>query len=187
MLSSRVTLTNRVLPDIATLHLKSWPALNATACLSTRMHQCNHITETMCDELHWLPISYWIQYMIRLFVYNCLHHHFDTGFLIGLCKPQSTMGVICVWQVTMTSTFLQWQLDNVAQQVMLLLDQLFWTAYHLASTTTSSQVRTELKTMLLEAYPHGWVCDSSAHKGRETNCCYNNNYNQYCNLYWTFS
>ena len=41
-------------------------------CYQTLVHIYDHLGDTMKD-LHWLPISYRIQYKILLLVYKCLN------------------------------------------------------------------------------------------------------------------
>lgn len=55
--------------------------------LIIRKRKCDHITETMPDELHWLPISYRINQKIH----PQLPSHLATDHLIGLFTPISSL------------------------------------------------------------------------------------------------
>jgi len=47
--------------------------LNAVARLVVRKRKYDRITATLCDDLHWLPITQCVSYKQGTVVYKCLH------------------------------------------------------------------------------------------------------------------
>ena len=47
--------------------------MNAAARLIYGLKRFNHIMPAVRNELHWLPISQYVNYMVALLVYKCLH------------------------------------------------------------------------------------------------------------------
>ena len=60
--------------------------MNAAACLITGPGCFNHITPTLRDELHWLPVRQQIGYKLALLVHKCLHVN-APSYLSNCCLP----------------------------------------------------------------------------------------------------
>ena len=48
--------------------------LNGAARLIAGKHKNDHITDTMCHDLHWLPVRQRIQYKLGTMVFKCFRH-----------------------------------------------------------------------------------------------------------------
>ena len=49
----------------------------------------DHITDTMCHDLHWLPVRQRIQYKLGTMVFKCLHR-MAPSYLADMCTPVSS-------------------------------------------------------------------------------------------------
>jgi len=88
---SRLDYCNSVLIGVADVHLKRLQlVLNAAARLVIRKRKFDHITATLRDDLHWLPIVERIDFKTCFFVYKCLHQ-LAPDYLSQLCVPLSTI------------------------------------------------------------------------------------------------
>jgi len=54
-----------------------------------RKRKYDHITSTLRDDLHWLPIRQRILYKLYTIVYKCIHGA-DPSYLTNLCVPVAT-------------------------------------------------------------------------------------------------
>jgi len=63
--------------------------LNAGARLIMRKQKYDHITSTLRDDLHWLPIRQRIMYKLSTIVYKCIHGA-APSYLTNLCVPVAT-------------------------------------------------------------------------------------------------
>ena len=63
--------------------------LNAGARLIMRKRKYDHITSTLRDDLHWLPICQRILYKLSTIVYKCIHGA-APSYLTNLCVPVAT-------------------------------------------------------------------------------------------------
>jgi len=90
-ITSRLDYCNSVLTGVAGIHLKRLQlVLNAAARFVVRKRKFDHITATMRDDLHWLPIAERIDYKTCLFIYKCLHQ-LAPGYLDQLCIPVASI------------------------------------------------------------------------------------------------
>jgi len=60
--------------------------LNACARLIMRKRKYDHITSTLRDDLHWLPIRQRVMYKLSTIVYKCIHGA-APSYLTNLCVP----------------------------------------------------------------------------------------------------
>jgi len=58
--------------------------LNAGAHLIMQKRKYDHITSTLRDDLHWLPIRHQILYKLSTIVYKCIHAT-APSYLTNLC------------------------------------------------------------------------------------------------------
>ena len=71
------------LPDIHINKLKH--VQHAAARLVTGARKSDHITPIL-EKLHWLPLTYRIQYKVIIFVYKALHH-LSPRYICDFIKP----------------------------------------------------------------------------------------------------
>ena len=72
--SSRVDYCNSVFSLACAKHLRPLQfVLNAAARVFSRRQKYDHITDVVCDQLHWLPVTERIEYKLCSLVYKCLH------------------------------------------------------------------------------------------------------------------
>jgi hypothetical protein len=89
--TSRLDYCNSVLSGVAGVHLKRLQlVLNASARLIVRKRKFDHITITLRDDLHWLPIIERINFKTCLIIYKCLHQS-APDYLIQLCVPVASI------------------------------------------------------------------------------------------------
>ena len=73
-ISNRVDYCNRILHRVAAVHLRPFQSvLNAAARLIVRKRKFDHITPTLRDDLHWLPVDKRIEFKLCLLVFKCQH------------------------------------------------------------------------------------------------------------------
>ena len=70
------------------LHLLQ-SVVNAAARLIVKRRKCDHITNSLRDDLHWLPVQYRSTYKLCTFVYKCLHGK-APSYLTEQCVPVAT-------------------------------------------------------------------------------------------------
>jgi len=63
--------------------------LNGAARLIVGKRKYDHITDTMCHDLHWLPVRQHIQYKLGTMVFKCLRR-MATSYLADMCTPVSS-------------------------------------------------------------------------------------------------
>ena len=69
LVSTQVDYCNSILYQVAAVHLRPLQSeLNAAARLIVRKQKYDHITSTLRDDLHWLPVHRRIEYKLILFV-----------------------------------------------------------------------------------------------------------------------
>jgi hypothetical protein len=89
--TSRLDYCNSVLSGVASVHLRQLQSvLNAAARLVVRKRKYDHITETLRDDLHWLPVVQRITYKTSFIIYKCLHQA-APEYLTQLCIPVSSI------------------------------------------------------------------------------------------------
>jgi len=71
--------------------------LNAPARLATSKRKFDHITGTMRDELHWLPVRQHILFILCTLISKCLRRS-APSYLTDMCIPVS----IGYWSITST-------------------------------------------------------------------------------------
>lgn len=73
LIISRVDYCNSILHRVAEVHIRPLQlVMNAAARLITRKRRFDHITATLRDELHWLPVRQRIEFKLCLLVFKCL-------------------------------------------------------------------------------------------------------------------
>ena len=78
---------NSIFGSTSTVHLRPLHhVLNAAARLIVKRRKFDRITDSHCDELHWLPVQYRHAYKICLLVYKCFHGT-APSYLIEQCIP----------------------------------------------------------------------------------------------------
>jgi hypothetical protein len=88
---SRVDYCNSVLHGVAADTIRHLQAvLHAAARLITGARLYDHITPTLRDTLHWLPVTQRIEYKIALMSFNCVHGTCPAYFQ-GVCRPVATV------------------------------------------------------------------------------------------------
>ena len=93
--TSRLDYCNGILPGVAAVHLRRLQSvLNAAAKLVVQKRKYDHVTATLRDDLHWLPIVQRAQYKDCLIVYKCLHQQ-APEYLTQLCIPVASITGRC--------------------------------------------------------------------------------------------
>ena len=73
LIASRLDYCNSVFYQLSAANLQAMQSvLNAGARLIMRKRKYDHITSTLRDDLHWLPIRQWIMYKLSTIVYKCM-------------------------------------------------------------------------------------------------------------------
>ena len=81
---------NSVFHQISAANLHALQSvLNAAARLVMRKRKYDHITATLRDDLHWLPVRQRVMYKLCTIVHKCLHAA-APPYLSELCIPVST-------------------------------------------------------------------------------------------------
>jgi len=76
---------NSILYGACAAHLRPLQSvLNGAARLIV-----DHITDTMCNDLHWLPVRQRIQYKLGTLVFKCLRR-MAPSYLADMCTPVSS-------------------------------------------------------------------------------------------------
>jgi len=90
LIATRLDYCNSVFHQISAANLHALQSvLNAAARLVMRKRKYDHITATLRDDLHWLPIRQRVMYKLCTIVYKCLHAA-APPYLSELCIPVST-------------------------------------------------------------------------------------------------
>jgi len=80
LIASRLDYCNSVFYQLSAANLQALQSvLNAGARLIMRKRKYDHITSTLCDDLHWLPIRQRILYKLYTIVYKCIHECWRKG------------------------------------------------------------------------------------------------------------
>ena len=83
----RTDYCNSIFGSTSAVHLRPLQCiLNAAACLVVKRRKIDRITDSLRDELHWLPVQYRHTYKICLLVYKCLPGT-ASSYLIEQCIP----------------------------------------------------------------------------------------------------
>ena len=86
---TRVDYCNSIIGSTSAVHLRSLQSvLNAAARLIVKRRKYDHITDSLRDELHWLPIHYRRYYKLCILIYKCLHCS-APSYLVDQCVPIS--------------------------------------------------------------------------------------------------
>jgi len=89
LVSTQVDYCNSILYQVAAVHLRPLQSvLNAAARLIVRKQKIDHITPTLRDDLHWLPVHRRIEYKLILFVFKC-RHQMAPSYLSMMCAALS--------------------------------------------------------------------------------------------------
>ena len=102
---SLVDYCNSTFGFMSAVHLRPLQCiLNAAACLTIKRRKFDRITNSLPDELHWLPVHYRHTYKICLLVCKCLHVTTPSYLVeqcipvtINLCSEQSTVCYQLQW------------------------------------------------------------------------------------------
>jgi len=87
--SNRVDYCNSILHRVAVLHLLPLQSvLNAAARHIVRKRKFDHITPTLSDNLHWLPVDKRIEFKLCLIVFKC-QHQMAPPYLASVCVQLS--------------------------------------------------------------------------------------------------
>ena len=90
LISCRVDYCNSILYGACAAHLHPLQSvLNGAARLIVGKRKYDHITDTMCHDLHWLPVRQCIQYKLGIMVFKCLHR-MAPSYLADTCTPVSS-------------------------------------------------------------------------------------------------
>ena len=87
LVSTQVDYCNSILYQVAAVHLRPLQSvLNAAARLIVMKQKYDHITPTLRDDLHWLPVKRRIEYklILILFVFKC-RHQMAPSYLSMMC------------------------------------------------------------------------------------------------------
>ena len=80
---------NSILLRVAAVHLRPFQSvLNAAARLIVRKRKFDHITPTLRDDLHWLPVDKRIEFKLCLLVFKC-QHQMAPSYLASICVQLS--------------------------------------------------------------------------------------------------
>lgn len=91
LIASRLDYCNSVFFNISATNMRALQSvLNAAARLITRKRKYDHISLTLRDDLHWLPIQQRIDYKLCTLVYKCIHQTAPT-YISELCVPVSSI------------------------------------------------------------------------------------------------
>jgi len=89
LITTRVDYCNSVLYGITTTNLRPLQSvINAAARLITGKCKFDHITDTLRDDLHWLPVRQRIQFKLCSLVSKCQRRMAPT-YLADMCIPVS--------------------------------------------------------------------------------------------------
>ena len=78
---------NSILGSTSAVHLRPLQSVvNAAARVSVKRRIYDHITDSLRDDLHWLPIHYRCYYKLCIFIYKCLHCA-APSYLVDRCVP----------------------------------------------------------------------------------------------------
>ena len=92
-ITSRVDYCNAVLFGVVGVGLRRLQAvLHAVARLITGVRRNDHITPTLRDTLHWLPVPQRIDFKIALMAFDCLHDRCPANFDDVCCPVGSVAG-----------------------------------------------------------------------------------------------
>ena len=84
---TRVDYCNSIFGSTSAVHLSSLQSVvNAAARLIVKRRKYNHITDSLRDDLHWLPIHYRCYYKLCIFIYKFLHCA-TPSYLVDQCVP----------------------------------------------------------------------------------------------------
>jgi len=90
-ITCRIDYCNAVLYGVADAVIRRLQAvLHAAARLLTGVRRNEHITPTLRDELHWLPVKQRVDYKLALTAYDCLHGRCPS-YLNDVCIAVSTV------------------------------------------------------------------------------------------------
>jgi len=91
LIASRVDYCNSILYRVPAVHVRPLQlVLNAAARFVVKKRRFDHITATIRDELHWLPVRQRITYKLCWLVYKCLHLMAPI-YLSEMCVPVSNI------------------------------------------------------------------------------------------------
>jgi len=94
LISNRVDYCNSILQRVAVVHLRPFQSvLNAAARLIVRKRKFDHITPTLRDNLHWLPVDRRIEFKLCLLAFKC-QHQMASPYLASMCVQLSADTVV---------------------------------------------------------------------------------------------
>ena len=84
---TRMDYCNSIFGSTSAVHLRSLQSVvNAAARLIVKRRKYDHITDSLRDDLHWLPINYRCYYKLCILIYKCLHCA-APSYLVDQCVP----------------------------------------------------------------------------------------------------
>ena len=87
LIATRLDYCNSVFHQISAANLYALQSvLNAAARLVMRKRKYDHITATLRDDLHWLPIRQRVMYKLCTIVHKCLHAAAPPWLIFRLAK-----------------------------------------------------------------------------------------------------
>jgi len=89
LISNCVDYCNSILHRVAVVHLRPFQSvLNAAAWLIVRKRKFDHITPTLRDDLHWLPVDKRIEFKLCLLAFK-YQHQMAPPYLASMCVQLS--------------------------------------------------------------------------------------------------
>jgi len=82
---------NSILHRVAAVHMRPFQSVvNAAARLIVRKRKFDHITPTLRDNLHWLPVEKRIEFKLCLLAFKC-QHQMVLPYLASMCVQLSAV------------------------------------------------------------------------------------------------
>ena len=95
LITSHVDYCNSVFGNASAVHLYPLQSvLHAAARVFTWKRKYDHISATIRDQLHWLPVKQRIDHKLCTFIYKCLHNVAPVH-LCDMCIPVSSISLQC--------------------------------------------------------------------------------------------
>ena len=146
---------NALLVGISAKHLQKLQYIqNSAARILTRKRKYDHITPTL-EELHWLPITYRIDYKVSLLTHQCLYGN-APPYLKELLTPKTCERTLRSSGDNLL-TEVKWKLATMDKRAFSVMAPTLWNALpaHLRAPQTVEVFKKQLKTHLFKkAFPN---------------------------------